>query len=109
MSHAEERMSDAQDGPPRRPETTTTDEDSDDATPAGQGSVLRPEFNAVGARKTQNVDLLVMEAKIVADGGEPKNAAIPMGDAADEFYERINSDDEPDGLEAAWKLAREDA
>jgi len=101
-------MSDAQDGPQRRPETTTTDDDSDGGTPAGQGSVLRPEYKAVGARKTQNVDLLVMEAKIVADGGEPKNAAIPMGDAADEFYERIDSNDEPDGLEAAWKLAREE-
>jgi len=101
-------MTDAQEGPPRRPETTTTDEDSG-GVPAGQREAPLPKDHKVpGARKTQNVDLLVMEAKIVADGGDPKNAAIPMGDTAEKFYERINSDDEPDGLEAAWKLARED-
>jgi hypothetical protein len=108
MSHAEATMSDAQDGPPQRPETTTTDDDSD-GVPAGQRERPLPKDHKVpGARKTQNVDLLVMEAKIVTDGGDPKNAAIPMGDTADKFYERINSDDEPDGLEAAWKLARGD-
>jgi hypothetical protein len=111
MSHAEERMSDAQDGPPQRPETTTTDDDSDGGTPAGQGSVLPPTLLVPGDRKTRNVELLLTEAKLAAEGKEIENPAkpAPPAQSRDGFIKDAIERIHEAGLEPAWRVCpRED-
>jgi hypothetical protein len=108
MSHAEERMSDAQDGPPRRPETTraeqTTADRNTEPAPAGQDSAIADALLEPGPRRTRQVSLLVTEAIQVADGGDPANAAQPISsDVAEEFHERLD-EHERDDLEPAWMV-----
>jgi hypothetical protein len=53
-----------------------------------------------GARRTSNVEMLVIEAQLVADGHEPDNPAVPVAGsgAAEEFHERVEGTE----LEPAW-------
>jgi len=53
-----------------------------------------------GDRKTDNVELLVIEAELVADGHEPDNPAKPRTEGVGErFRDRLA---ERDGLVPAW-------
>ena len=96
-----ERTTGAQDVP-ERPARETDEPDAAPTDTAGDddrrtiGSVdARP-----GARRTSNVELLVIEAELVADGHEPDNPAVPIADsgAAAEFHERIEGTE----LQPAW-------
>ena len=83
-------------GVSRRPETTEDDaEPVDDRETDGlNGITLTP-----GPRRTDNVEMLVIEAEMVAEGHEPDNPAQPLGTAtAEAFAERIEDTD----LQPAW-------
>lgn len=54
-----------------------------------------------GRRKTDNVELLVIEAELVADGHEPDNPAVPVSvEAGEKLRERL--DEHEDDLVPAW-------
>ena len=84
-------------GVSRRPETTEDDAEPVDAgreTDGLSGITLTP-----GPRLTDNVEMLVIEAEMVAEGHEPDNPAQPLGTAtAEAFAERIEGTE----LEPAW-------
>ena len=89
-------------GVSRRPETTSDDtEPVDDRETDGlNGITLRP-----GPRRTDNVEMLVIEAEMVAEGHEPDNPAQPLGtETAEAFAERIEDTD----LQPAWLRPWED-
>ena len=90
-------------GVTQRPETTEDDAEPVDAgreTDGLNGITLRP-----GPRRTDNVEMLVIEAEMVAEGHEPDNPAQPLGTAtAEAFAERIDGTD----LEPAWLRPWED-
>ena len=89
-------------GVSRRPETTDEDaEPVDDRETDGlNGITLTP-----GPRRTDNVEMLVIEAEMVAEGHEPDNPAQPLGtETAEAFAERIEGTE----LEPAWLRPWED-
>lgn len=52
-----------------------------------------------GRRRTDNVEMLVIEAELVADGHEPDNPATPRTESVgEEFFDRIEDTD----LVPAW-------
>jgi len=89
--------------PPERPDTPSEpDSDTSSDTDRGLSSILtRP-----GPRRTADVENLIDEAKIVADGHEPDNPWQPIegSGAADEFFKRTADTD----LEPAWMRPWED-
>jgi len=91
--------------PPERPdaggETPSGDEEIDAGRDPGRG--LSNITTEPGDRYTENVELLVIEAELVADGHEPDNPAkIPeyADGTAERFAERLDEHDED--LVPAW-------
>jgi len=92
--------------PPERPEPADelsddpSGDDEIDASPAQRRESLSEVITMEpGRRKTGNVELLEIEAELVADGHEPDNPAIPVDtDTGEAFRERIEDTD----LVPAW-------
>jgi len=65
--------------PPERPDTPAETDSTDEIDPASEtGHGLDNITTEPGRRKTSNVEMLVIEAELVADGNEPDNPAIPV-------------------------------
>lgn len=57
-----------------------------------------------GRRKTGDVELLLIEARLAADGKELGNPAFPInGEIADQFHERLSDDMNPAWIECTPK------
>ena len=88
--------------PPERPATRTTD-DEIEAERDRHDKRLSSITMEPGDRYTENVEMLVIEAELVADGHEPDNPAkIPhhADQTAEEFAKRLEQHD--DDLVPAW-------
>ena len=84
--------------PAPRPQPAPIDEPAETATETDDRG---PRFGQPGARRTSNVEMLVIEAELAAQGTEFANPAKPVSDrTADEFHERLESHE--DDLEPAW-------
>ena len=84
--------------PAPRPQPAAIDEPAETAT---QTDDRGPRFGHAGARRTSNVEMLVIEAELAAEGTEVANPAKPVTDrTADDFHERLESHE--DDLEPAW-------
>jgi len=88
--------------PPERSEPageSTSNADAIDAEREAAHDGLSSITTEPGARRTSSVEMLVIEAELVADGHEPDNPAQPRSPAtAEAFAERIEETD----LVAAW-------
>jgi len=85
--------------PPERPASSPEAQD-DEIDPASEtGSEPDNTTIDVGRRRTSNIEMLVIEAELVADGHEPDNPAIPVNtETGETFRERIDGTD----LVPAW-------
>ena len=84
--------------PPERPagESATSDDAADDDHPGLSEITTTP-----GRRRTGDVEMLVIEAELVADGHEPDNPAIPVDEETGEtLRDRLASHD--DDLVPSW-------
>jgi hypothetical protein len=101
--HATEDTAMSSDAPsPQTPTDTSreADRDGDDADDILGGGRPLAEIPA-GRRTSGNVELLVIEAELVADGKQLDNPARPDGpDVVDELMSKL----EPRGLRPAYKV-----
>jgi len=86
--------------PPERPAGPAETDSTDGIDPASEtGHGLDNITTEPGRRKTSNVEMLVIEAELVADGNEPDNPAIPVdAETGEAFRDRIEETE----LVPAW-------
>ncbi|MDB2226172.1 hypothetical protein PM023_16115 [Halorubrum ezzemoulense] len=101
--------------PPERPEPSgetpdeSTGDDEIDASPERRRDVLSEVITMEpGTRRTANVEMLVIEAELVADGHEPDNPAIPVDtETGEAFRDRIEDTDLVPAWTRPWEGADE--
>jgi len=90
--------------PPERP----ADEPTTDADERGATAETRRGLDGIctepGARQTSDIETLVIEAQLVAEGHEPDNPATPVDEATGrQFRERIADTDLVPAWTRPWK------
>jgi len=97
--------------PPERPDAggeTPSGDDETDASPEKRRECLSDIITMEpGARRTSNVEMLVIEADMVAnEGHEPDNPAIPVDtETGEAFRERIEDTELVPAWTRPWEVA----